>query len=235
MASTTAKQRVFSDIFSSVSGRKESGNGKPAEKPVLEQFLFAILREGTTNDQAERSYKSLRESFFDWNEIRVSSPREIADALLDLPDAEQRAHRIIEFLQEVFETTYSFDLEPLHKKGLKIAAKQLSRYAAANDYCVSWVVQQSLAGHALPLDEPSIRVLTRLSLIDNERVDLEAARSSLEHAVPKAKGSLFTEAVSLIANDFCFAQEPDCKNCPVHSGCPSCEKVSATLETVASK
>src|SRR5439155_10868311 len=100
-----------------------------------------------TRDQADRAFRGLREQFFDWNEVRVSSGREVEEAIADLPEAEPRAERLISFLQEVFEADFSFDLEGLRKKGLKEAAKQLATYQAANDYVVAWVVQQSLGGH----------------------------------------------------------------------------------------
>src|SRR6202035_4965671 len=100
-----------------------------------------------------------------------------------VPDGEARAQRLIDFLQEVFETTFSFDLEGLQKKGLKQAAKQLSRYQAANDYAVAWVVQKSLRGYAIPLDAAGLRVLRRLGFVE-DGLDLEALRASLEHQIP---------------------------------------------------
>jgi hypothetical protein len=132
----------------------------------------------------------------------------VEEALGDIADAEIRANRLISFLQEVFETTYSFDLEPLQKKGLKQAAKQLARFQAANDYAVSWVVQQSLGGHAMPLDNPSLRVLRRLGLIEDEHEDLETLRASLEHLIPKARGPLFIELLSAMAHDSGWEDDP---------------------------
>src|SRR5262249_2549830 len=160
------KQKIVTQLL----GVLAKGKAPPeqAARPVLEQFLYAICREGTTRDAADKAYKRLQDQFFDWNEVRVTSTRELADVLDDLPEPESRAQRIIDFLQEVFETTFSFDLEPLQKKGLKQAAKQLARYQAANDYAVAWVVQQSLSGHAIPLDNPSLRVLRRLGLLDHD-------------------------------------------------------------------
>ena len=120
--------------------------------------------------------------------MRVSSLERNRRCLGDfLPDAAARAQRLIDFLQEVFETTFSFDLESLQKKGLKQAAKQLARYQAANDYAVSWVVQQSLGGHAIPLDAAALRVPRRLGILEEEGQDLEAVRASLEHQIPKLK------------------------------------------------
>src|SRR5207302_613932 len=167
MPTTVNKQRVIAQMFTTL--KKRYDPREPEARPVFEQFLYAILRESATREQADRGFHNLQEIFFDWNEVRVSSAREVEEALGDMPDAENRANRLISFLQEVFETTFSFDLEPLHKKGLKQAAKQLSRFQAANDYSVSWVVQQSLGGHAIPLDTPSLKVLRRFGLIDDDR------------------------------------------------------------------
>jgi endonuclease-3 len=199
MPTTTNKQRLLTQLFTSLKKRYEPA--EPEVRPVLEQFLYALLREGATREQADRAFRNLQEHFFDWNEVRVSSLREVEEVLEDMPDAENRANRLINFLQEVFETTFSFDLEVLHKKGLKQAAKQLSRYQAASDYTVAWVVQHSLGGHAIPLDEPTIRALRRYGLIDEDQQDLEAIRASLEHLIPKARGHLFVELVSAIAHD----------------------------------
>src|SRR6516165_2038859 len=199
MATAINKQRVLNQIFTSV--KKRYDPEEPEARPVLEQFLYAICREGAPREQADRAFKNLQERFFDWNELRVSSVREVEEALEEMPEAEDRANRLISFLQEVFETTYSFDLESLHKKGLKQAAKQLSRYQAANDYAVAWVIQFSLGGHAIPLDAPMLSVLRRLGLLDDNENNPEALRVSLEHLVPKSRGALFVELVTALAHD----------------------------------
>src|SRR5262249_3928148 len=144
-------------------------------------------------------------------------------------EAETRAQRIIDFLQEVFETTFSFELEPMQKKGLKQAAKQLARYQAANDYAVAWVVQQSLAGHAVPLDAPSLRVLRRLGIIDDDGDDVEALRASLEHHIPKARAALFCDLVSTLAEDYCWDDDPHCLACPLAAHCPTGQEQRTAL------
>jgi endonuclease III len=206
MPTTTNKQRLLNTMFTAVKKRQSTGETEP--RPVLEQFLYALCREGAPREIADEAFRSLRERFFDWNEVRVSSAREVEEALGDLPDAEQRANRLISFLQEVFETTFSFDLETLHKKGLKQAAKQLSRFQAADDYVVSWVVQHSLGGHAIPLDEPSLGLLRRLGMLEDGPDDPETLRASLEHLVPKSKGSQFVEVVSALAHDSSWESDP---------------------------
>jgi endonuclease-3 len=226
MATTTNKQRLLSQMFGAPA---KAGKGAETEaQPVLEQFVYAICREGVTRAAADRAFRSLRERFFDWNEIRVSSTRELAEALEMLPDAEGRAQRLIDFLQEVFETTFSFDLEGLHKKGMKQAAKTLQRFAAANDYAVAWVVQHSLGGHAIPVDAPTLRVVRRLGLVEGEGEDPEALRTTLEHHIPKARGPQFGDLISELAEEVCLEDEPNCAACQLNGQCPTAQEIKAS-------
>lgn len=215
MATTINKQRLLTHLFTAV---KKTVDVEEEAQPVLQQFIYGLCRENATREQADEAYRFLCEKFFDWNEIRVSSLRELEEAFAGMSDAEMRAQRLIAFLQEVFEIQFAFDLDKLQKEGLKQAAKKLSRYQAANDYIVSWVMQRSLGGHAIPVDAPTLRCTTRLGLIEDEQAEAEA-RASLEHLVPKSKGVLFTESVGMIAGDYCWLEQPQCSACPLSADC----------------
>jgi endonuclease-3 len=219
MPITANKQRLLNLLFTALKKRYQPP--EPEARAVLEQLLYSVLREGTTRERADRAFMGLRQRFYDWNEIRVSLPREIESAIADLPSSEVRAQRLLSLLQEVFETTFSFDLESLHKKGLKQGAKQLARYQAANDYSVSWVLQNSLDGHSVPLDEPTLRLLRRLGFIETDQEDPEVIRASLEHLIPKARAPLFGELLSALAEDLCLDDEPHCSECPLAGECPT--------------
>jgi endonuclease-3 len=214
MATTVNKQRLVNQVLAQAKKAAEPAVGA---RPVLEEFIYGLCRAGATPEQADRAYEFLRERFFDWNEVRVSSVREVEEAFEGLPGAEQRALRLIAFLQEVFETTFSFDLDGLQKKGLKMAAKQLARYQAHDEYVGAWVVQRSLGGHAIPVDPPTLRCVRRLGLIE-PGAD-EAARAALEHLIPKAKGPLFSDIVSRVAGTVCHEDEPECPSCPLAAEC----------------
>jgi endonuclease-3 len=217
MPATINKQRLLTTLFTAL--KKHYGEpGHPPERPVLEQMVYALLRDGSTRKDADKAFDRLRKTFFDWNEVRVSSPHEVEEALASVPHPSVKAQRVIGLLQEVFESTFSFDLEGLNKKGLKQAAKQVGRYQAADDYTVAWVTQQSLGGHAIPVDAPALRTAARLGLTDDETT-AEAARASLEHQVPKVKGPTFVEYLSLLARDYCWDEEPNCPSCPMRAEC----------------
>lgn len=233
MPATTNKQRQLNQLFGLL--KKGHEPAEPEPRPVLEQFIYGLCREGATRELADRAFARLNGHFFDWNEVRVSSPREIEEVLGDLPEPEVRAERLVNFLQEVFEKKFSFDLEELHKKGLKDAAKQLAKYQASNDYVVAWVVQNSLGGHAIPLDLPTLRAARRLGLIDCDPDDLEAARASLEHLVPKARGAVFCDLISKIATEVCWEEDPNCGSCPLRADCPYFQEASRDGVTVTAR
>jgi endonuclease-3 len=216
MATMINKKRLLTRVLSSA--KKARGAGDEPQ-PVLEQFVYALCREDATPEQADQAFQFLRERFFDWNEVRVSSSRELEEAFDGMSGAEGRAQRLAAFLQEVFETEFQFDLEVLHKRGLKQAARQLLRYQAADDFVGAWVVQRSLGGHAIPLDAPTLRCVRRLGLLDDASDSLEAARGSLEHQVAKNDGPHFTDALSYIAERYCAEDAPQCRACPLSADC----------------
>jgi endonuclease-3 len=231
MATTINKQRALNLLFTLA---RKNAEPNTEERPVLEQFIYSLCREGATPEQALRAFTFLRQHFYDWNEVRVSSQRELEDAFRGLGHSEVRAQRLVSFLQEVFETTFSFDLDGLLKKGLKQGAKHLSRFQAANDYSSAWVVQRSLGGHAIPVDAPTLRTTRRLGLIES---DTESeARASLEHLVPKAKGVLFADLISKVADEYCLEEEPLCSSCPLSGECAYAqENASEAVASVRSR
>jgi endonuclease-3 len=200
-----------------------AGAGETEPRPLLEEIIYAICREGSTPAEADAAYTRLRKTFIDWNEIRVSTVQEVGEILRPLPNPGTRAKRIIALLQEVFEATYTFDLSEVCKKGLKDTARKLRFYKeSVNDYAVAWVIQRTLGGHAIPLDEPTLRVLTRLGVVEDADPDsLEPTRGSIEHVIPKTRGPEFTDLMSIHAKELCVEKDPHCPTCPLKSDCPT--------------
>ena len=96
--------------------QKDYGKSLPKLKlPVLETMLFAVCLEDNSWEAAEASYAKLMKSYFDLNEIRVSSVTEIERTLSDLKDAEWKGLRIRSILRFVFESSYTFEFEKLAK------------------------------------------------------------------------------------------------------------------------
>lgn len=167
---------------------------------VLDHLLLGVLQEETSFPIAMQAYDRVRASVYDFNELRVSQAVEVEGMLEGVPDREIKAKRLLDILQFVFETTYSFDLESMRRKPLKQAHKQLSKITGTTDFTVAATVQRALGGHALPIDNAMCGVLAKLELIEPEQPPQEV-RGALEHLVPKAKGVAFCLLISAVAAD----------------------------------
>ncbi len=207
---------------------------------VLEAVVYGICHEGSTREQANQALSRFKDGFFDWNEVRVSSVTEIEEALAGFTDTENRAYRIRRFLRQLFEKTYGFNLEALAKKPLKESLKVLCEYetVGGSDYVEATVIQQSLGGHAMPVDAPARRALERLGIIE-PAAETPAVRSLLERAVPKNRGVEFLDVLEDLAHDTCVDPIPDCPRCELRKLCPTAaarkEAAHAASKATASK
>ena len=224
MPAITNKQQLLTHAQNALKKKFPLPDAESDEpRPLLEELIYAICREGSTPADADAAYARLRKVFIDWNEIRVSTVQEVGEVLRPLSGPGTRGKRIIGLLQEVFEATYTFDLGELAKKGLKDAARKLRFYkGSVNDYAVAWVVQSTLGGHAIPLDEPTLRVLRRLGVVEDVDPDnLDAVRGSVEHVIAKTRGPEFTDLLSIHAKELCTEKDPHCAACPLKNDCPT--------------
>jgi endonuclease III len=80
---------------------------------LLDQLVGLLLTEGEAVGRAEASFRSLKQEFVDWNEVRVSRVTEIAAALmpLDEPNRKQKACCVRSVLVDVYETHHEMSLE----------------------------------------------------------------------------------------------------------------------------
>jgi endonuclease-3 len=216
-----SKAQFLNEIHTLLKKRYKPKPERNTRLTVLEAVVYGVCHEGSTREQANQALSRFKDGFFDWNEVRVSTVEEVQGALAGLPDPEPRAQRVRKFLRQLFDKTYGFTLEALTKKPLKESLKSLSEYEAfSSDYVEATVVQQSLGGHAIPVDAPARRALVRLGVADPE-IEIPALRGLLERAVPKNRGAEFVDLLEDLAHDTCVEGEPDCPRCELRKVCPT--------------
>jgi endonuclease III len=160
----------------------------PKDRTLLEHLLFACCLENSPYEAAERAFQTLKSDYFDWNEVRVSTVRELAEALKPLNDPGEAATRVKRILQSVFETHYSFDVEQLKKQNIGAAVKHLEKFNGSTPFVVAFVTQHALGGHAIPVNAGLMESMRIVGVVS----DAEAAKGvvpGLERTVPKSKGS----------------------------------------------
>ncbi len=171
------------------------------EQPLLEALMLGSCLENAPYEAAAEVLQKVKTSFFDLNEVRVSSVKELSEAMSALPDAPAAAVRLKGILQSVFESEYNFDLERLKKLNLGLAIKDLHKLAGASPFVVAYATQTALGGHAIPLDSGTISVLVVLGVI-NEQEAKQHAVPGLERIIPKNKGQEFSSLLHQLGAEF---------------------------------
>lgn len=157
------------------------------DRSVLEHLLFACCLENSLDADAAKVFEVLTKDYFDWNEVRVTSIRELTEVMKPLNDPEESATRLKRVLQSVFESHYSFDLEPMRKQNIGQAVKQLDKYNGVTPFSLAYVTQNALGGHSIPVNRGLLQAMLSVGVIS----EAEAAKNAvpgLERAVPKSRG-----------------------------------------------
>jgi len=184
--------------------RRFKGLPLPSERAVLEHLMYAALLENASFDEADAAYAMLESYFIDWNEIRVSTVRELADTFSMLPDPMAAGDRIRRSLQGVFEKTYMYDLEELRQKGKTLghAVEFLRKIPGCSRFMVDYAVQVAIGGHLIPVDEASLRVFRLLGLAQVNKEGTQEDVPGLERAIPKKDGLNFSLQLHHFASGF---------------------------------
>jgi hypothetical protein len=187
--SATNRASLITKTFRALKKRQKGGPPSPQEA-VLGKLLFACCLENASHAAAAKALKNVLDAFFDLNEIRVSSVRELVELMPELPDPTAAATRLKRVLQSVFETHYSFDLEALKKLNLGVADKKLHQLKGVTTFGISYVTQMALGGHAIPLDEATLGIFGVLGVIDAKDA-ASGVVPGLTRAISKSQGPEF--------------------------------------------
>jgi hypothetical protein len=160
------------------------------DRPALEHLLYACCLENAHYDAADKAYAALSTALFDWNEVRVSTVKELAEVMHMLPEPAVAASNLKHVLQTVFEATYSFDIEPLKKLPLGQAQQKMQKYEGVTPFAVAYVTQAALGGHAIPLDRGLLEAFGILGLATEQEKAMHSV-PGLERAIAKNKGVEF--------------------------------------------
>ena len=159
----------------------------PAERTVLEHLLFACVLEDARYEPAEEAFAALKHTFFDWNEVRVTSISELSEVMAALPDPRAAANRVKRVLHAIFEELYCFDLEDKRKKTLGPTVKWLEKMDGTSRFVVAYVIQAALDGHSIPVDAGTMGVFHVLDLA-TEKEAAAGEVPGMDRAIAKSKG-----------------------------------------------
>lgn len=176
------------------------------ERTVLEHLLYACCLEDARAEQADEAFAKLQQTYFDWNEVRVTTATELSEALSSLPNAVQAGHRIKRCLQSMFEARYQYDIDDLKKANLGKAIAEIEAWKGITPFVLNYVSQNSLGGHAIPADNSTFEALQQCEIITQSEADKKTV-PGVERAIPKNKGNEFASLLHQFAVEFALNQK----------------------------
>lgn len=215
------------------------------EPRPLEQLILLMLARGGTLPKARRALKILQTDYVDWNDVRVTSSREIAARIADLVGQRQaleKAEKIIEVLSMIYHRFNRINLDFMQNGDgggdAEDAARKRTRLFA-------WLAERSFAWPAMltlhALKKPDVvvdgglpRVLARLGLVEAKATPA-AIRERLLATVPEELLVTFQFVSYVLSEENCHAKAPDCPRCPMKSACPSAAAFLKALREAPAK
>lgn len=134
--------------------KAEPGRPAPANREVIEELVLAILEELTDRASARAALEALRRWVVDYNDLRVTSPRELLRIMnQSLPQAREKAQRISQVLSHIFEKKNSLNINSLRDLPIREVRQFLNLLDGMTPFVSATVVRRCLGGHAIPMDE----------------------------------------------------------------------------------
>jgi len=101
------------DFLNRIASRSFQIGPLPEGMPALERLMALVLQETGSYPVAARAVKALKESFINWNEVRVARAYEVSDVLAaaGIGDSHGRRELVQEYLRRVFGMQNHLDLD----------------------------------------------------------------------------------------------------------------------------
>lgn len=200
---------------------------REGDLPQLEELVLTLLAYDGSWKQGMRALSAFRDQYVDWNEVRVSSPEEMAEIpeIGKLPRVKDKAEALVKVLDRVFldhnriELAFGPDQGEDAKRYLT-GIKELPSMARGVFLYRYFKYPKAVAEAGVT------RVLRRLELIP-QGANEEVAQRFLDNVTTGHSLVPTWYALARHAEVTCVAEEPDCPRCPICAECPMGKRAKA--------
>jgi len=189
---------------------------------ALDELIFTVLTQNTSDLNAERAYKALRAAMPTWEAVMNADPDDIAAAIKHGGLSNIKSARIKRVLRQIYAERGALDLEWLADLSLDAARDWLMRLDGVGMKTASVVASFALNLPAMPVDTHIHRVAKRLGLI-GARIGAAEAHHLLEAQIEPQARFEFHMLLITHGRQLCRARRPLCAECPLNEICPSAE------------
>ena len=187
---------------------------------ALDELIFTVLTQHTSDLNAERAFDRLREKIPTWEEVMVAEQQEIAAAIFHGGMSNQKSKRIKDILADILERHGDLEIEFLREYSLDEARQWLMDLPGVGPKTAAVVMVFALGMPAFPVDTHIHRLSKRLGFIE-EKTSADAAHGIMEAKVaPELRFQLHMQLITH-GRQICKARRPLCDQCPLSDKCPS--------------
>jgi hypothetical protein len=174
---------------------KAAHTPQPAEpRKPLEVFILSYLIWDGITSRADLALKRIQSHCIDYNEFRVCDIPELITLIgKTYPRAEERAHRLLLGLNEVYRREHEVSLDNCVKLTKREARKYLESIESIPQFVAARTALVAADAHAIPVDERTLEKLLEYNAVP-ENSSCESAASFIERHV-KAADSAQTHAM----------------------------------------
>jgi endonuclease-3 len=187
---------------------------------ALDELIFTVLTQHTSDLNAERAFGSLRARWANWEDVIAARTTDVAEAIKSGGLANQKSVRIQKILQAVLDRHGLLQLEWLANRSLEEARRWLTELPGVGPKTAAVVMAFSLRMPAFPVDTHIHRVSKRLGFI-SQKTSADDAHPLMEAIVPPDQRFDFHVLLITHGRRVCKAQRPLCGECPLAVECPS--------------
>jgi endonuclease III len=217
--STTAERRRIRTIHRRLV-RRFGPLLPPRRTDPLEELILTVLSQHTSDVNADRAFRSLRERFPTWEGVARARTTSVTDAIRSGGLANTKAPRIKAILREVAEREGGFDLSWMRDAEDERIRAYLSSLPGVGPKTVAVVLAFALGRSAMPVDTHVHRVTTRLGLIP-PKTSADKADRLLHELVPAPIRVELHVGLITLGREICKAGRPRCEICPLNDICPT--------------
>ncbi len=216
-------QHPSSALISVFIKRLERRYGRPEWQQrlsPLEELVFTILSQNTTDANAARSLAALKQKYPEWRQVAGGPPGSIAAAIRSGGLSRAKARYIKGALQGIIKDKGDLSFDFLKKMSNQEAIAYLTSFTGVGVKTASCVLLFALGRPVMPVDTHVFRVSKKLGLL-GAKASRESAHRTLGAVVPSA--DVYSFHVNLVRHgrEVCKARRPLCCVCAVEPLCPS--------------
>lgn len=211
----------------------EKKHGEPpplSDGDALEMAIRVVLHEDRSEKAAASAIRNLQRDFADWNEVRVSTPYQVATAIDSNGEAETKALEVQALLSAAFSVRNEISLEFLREASAAEAAEFFEEISELGPVLTGKILMLVLGHSSIIVSPEVIRVCQRLDWIREDYDDVQIQKR-LERLVPKSAMYQLYHVCREHARKICQAQDPKCRGCPVLKFCPFGREATRTRKS----